>query len=1698
MAKHLYPKAEVNVQGFETTRYADHSFDLAVGNVPFGNYRLMDPKYAKNNFLIHDYFLAKMMDQVRPGGLVAAITSHGTMDKRDFKTREYLARRGELVRAIRLPNNAFKAAGTEVTTDILIFKKREFMLQDGEALPAWVHSQPFQEESDITVNPYFTEHPEDVMGTLDKQSTAFGYDVTCKPDPERSLEDQLSEAMERFTETYKPSSVERDLPQQSSIEDNAQPYSFFYQDGKLYFKDVEAAELVVGLTSKQESKIQQAIQMREAVRQVIELQKLGADDESLGNAQAVLNQSYDAYVANYGHIQEDKDLKKIFGEDSSYPLLRTMEIYKKDQFQEKSPIFRTRTITPYVVPDHADNAMDALKISMTEKARVDLPYMAQLMGNGATPESIGEELNYKQIFYDYDRDEYQYADEYLSGDIRQKVESLELSIKAMLKENQDLAKAEITPWMDEVPEYVPKNEMEERILKNETHTPFIEEAEMDYLRANSTNRELFIELNQHYRYTDEALKLGGYDQDPLFALECYRRGRAPLDRTLGCSILQSTLDSMEARRSLYSDFDENDAVLYQFLQRKFTEYQSNPEALDGNLAEEWQGYQKNIENQLSGYITNPTNPVIQANNEAIGPMRKNIAALKEVMPKDLEASEINIELGTPWLDPEDIKQFLVDTLEPTYSERNKLNVLYAPATGAWRINGKNAGNGNAKAEKAYGTDFLNAYALVDLSLNLKEAKVYRTVYINGAEKRVINQKETILAQQKQELLKNEFGKWLWKDPERRDRITAYYNRHFNNIRPREYNGDALTFPGMNTEIKLRKHQKDAIAHTLYGGNTLLAHTVGAGKTFEMVASIMEAKRLGLSKKALVVVPKHLTEQFGTEFLQLYPSAKVLVATQKDFEAANRKEFCAKIATQEWDAVVMGPTQFERIPMDPERIKRIIQDQIDEIVDGIAQAKAEKGENFTIKQMEIAKKKLETRLEALEKTKTDQTVRFEDLGIDRLYVDEAHYYKNLFTYTKMSNLPGISTTDAQKTTDMYEKCRYLSEKNGGKGIVFATGTAISNSMTELYTMQRYLQPDRLRQEGLTDFDTWASTFGKTVTAVELSPEGKGFRSKTRFAKFQNLPELMNMFKEIADIKTADVLKLPVPEAEFIVSRIPPSEEQKEMVDRLAERAADIHNGSVDPSVDNMLKITNEGRKLALDQRLMDPNLPDNPESKVNLCVKNVMGVYKETMDQRSTQMIFCDLSTPNKNTFNVYDDIKQKLIKEGVPAEEIAFIHDAKNEKQKDAMFAKVRSGEIRVIMGSTQMMGTGTNVQDKLIAMHDLDVPWRPSDLEQRSGRIIRQGNENEKVKVFRYVTEGTFDAYLWQIIENKQRFISQILTSKAPVRTAEDIDEATLSYAEIKAIASGNPLIKEKMDLDIQLEKLKMARASHVSNQQEMERQVTEKMPRNISSYESYIERLEADKEQVNAHTKKIEGEPVFEIKLNGKVFTDKSEAAKVLTEAVATKSVQQIKGEFRGMKLAGTYDSFYQHFQFKLSNQNSFYITAYQAGGTTINSMESLIGKIDKELEGTKINLEDEKEKLAVAQRTINEPFPQEEEYQTKLMRAKEIQALLDLDKPEAIDKKEEQGKRIEGLLSNDWLEKNTMLTTFVAFAKNRLKKNPLKWSEAYDSVAAGHMLANGGSKEEVIETLFKYSPSVPEKENLVKLVSKAQKNLAFAASR
>ena len=1155
--------------------------------------------------------------------------------------------------------------------------------------------------------------------------------------------------------------------------------------------------------------------------------------------------------------------------------------------------------------------------------------------------------------------------------------------------------------------------------------------------------------------------------------------------------------------------EEHDLMLYDFLKKKLAKFENDFDAIkeqvdnyyqrniDNELKTEWEQFKADYQKKKSTEM-DKVNPDIELLNSTKSRLEKNLAALEKVKPKDLTAADIHVEIGATWIPTQDIEDFIRETFDILHSS---MEVHFSPITGMWRIDAKNYPNLSAKAEVTFGVKQMNALVLTELALNMKEPKIHKTVYIDGVEKKIVDQEATIVAQQKQELIKQAFTKWIFDDEKRRDRLVAYYNRQFNNIRPREYDGSNLVFPGMNTEIQLREHQKNAIAHTLYGGNTLLAHCVGAGKTFEMVASAMEAKRLGLTKKSMIVVPKHLTEQFGTEFLQLYPNAKILVATAKDFTAENRKEFCSKIATQDWDAVIMGYTQFEKIPMSKERMERMLQEQVDELVYAIDEMNAEHCEKFSIKQAELKKKSLLEKLESLQNDKTDDTITFEQLGIDRLYVDEAHYYKNLFTYTKMQNIPGISTTDAKKTTDMYEKCRYLNEINNGKcGIVFASGTPVSNSMCELYTMQRYLQPDRLIEEGLGFFDSWASNFGKTVTAVELSPEGKGFRTKTRFAKFHNLPELMSMFKEIADIKMADQLNLNVPKAEFVINRVPASEAQKDMVDALSERAKKVREKQVEPEKDNMLKIVNDGRKLALDQRLINPELPDDPNSKVNICVKNVLEVYEETKEQRSTQMIFCDQSTPSK-FFNVYDDIREKLIAAGVKPDEIAFIQNAKNEKEKDTLFEKVRKGEVRILLGSTVMMGTGTNVQDKLIALHDLDVPWRPSDLEQRAGRIIRQGNENKNVKIFRYVTEGTFDAYLWQIIESKQRFISQIMTSKTPVRSAEDVDEATLSYAEIKAIATGNPLIKEKMDIDVKLERLKMAKSEFLKAHEELERKVNRIYPNKIQDAKNLLNSINKDIDTIQKNTIIDEdGQEKFSIILNGHTFTDKKDATKFLSDFISknastTCPLHGLTGEYKGLRISTFFEHSYLHEELLLQGNVTSRKNSTSVPSDNINRIIEMANGRKKSAENKQMEIDEFQAKIKSGNEELAVPFPQQEEFDKLSLRSAELTHLLNEDvnanERDNANMKFEKERRINLILNGE--PDSLCEKSFFIFARKQLNDINDDWSDSLDKNAIIFLVDKGFSKDSISNTIVKCSPTVPSKEDVYNMIEDCTRRAA-----
>ena len=1415
IAQQLYPKADITVAGFETTDRRDF-YDLAIGNVPFGQYQVRDKAYDKLNFSIHNYFFAKALDQVRPGGVVAFVTSRYTMDAKDSTVRRYLAQRAELLGAIRLPNNAFKAnAGTEVVSDIIFLQKRDRPL---DIVPEW--TQTGQTEDGFSINRYFLDHPEMVLGRQEPESTAHGMDYTVNPIEGLELADQLHDAVKYIRGTYQ----EAELPElgegeaiDTSIpaDPNVKNYSYTVVDGDVYYRE-NSRMVRPDLNATAEARVKGLVGLRECVQQLIDLQMDAATpDSAIQDKQAELNRLYDSFSAKYGLIN-DRANRLAFADDSSYYLLCALEVIDEDgKLERKADMFTKRTIKPHKAVDTVDTASEALAVSISEKAFVDMAYMAELTGK--TGDELAAEL--KGVIFrvpgQLEKDgtpHYVTADEYLSGNVRRK-----------LRQAQRAAQ-----------------------------------------------------------------------QDPSFAV--------------------------------------------------------------------------------------------------------NVEALTAAQPKDLDASEIEVRLGATWIDKEYIQQFMYETFDtPFYLQRN-IEVNYSSFTAEWQITGKSSvSQNNVAAYTTYGTSRANAYKILEDSLNLRDVRIYDTVEdADGKERRVLNAKETTLAAQKQQAIRDAFKDWIWKDPDRRQALVRQYNEEMNSTRPREYDGGHITFGGMNPAITLREHQKNAIAHVLYGGNTLLAHEVGAGKTFEMAASAMESKRLGLSQKALFVVPNHLTLQWANEFLHLYPSAKLLVATKKDFETANRKKFCARIATGDYDAVIIGHSQFEKIPLSPERQERQLREQIDEIEGAIAELKHQNGENFTIKQMEKTRKSLQTRLDKLLSTdRKDDVVTFEQLGVDRLFVDESHAFKNLFLYTKMRNVAGLSTSEAQKSSDMFMKCRYMDELTGGRGVIFATGTPVSNSMTELYTVMRYLQYGTLQKKNLTHFDCWASTFGETTTAIELAPEGTGYRARTRFAKFFNLPELMNMFKEVADIKTSDQLHLPVPDAKFETVVVQPSDYQKDMVAELSERAAAVHSGIVDQSEDNMLLITGDGRKLGLDQRLINPLLPDDPESKLNACVQNVLRIWEEGKADRLTQLLFCDLSTPkNDGTFNVYDDIKAKLIAAGVPEKEIAFIHDADSEAKKKELFAKVRTGQVRVLMGSTQKMGAGTNCQDRLVALHHLDVGWRPSDMTQRNGRIIRQGNQNKEVQIYQYVTEGTFDAYLYQTLENKQKFISQIMTSKSPVRSCDDVDEQALSYAEIKALCAGNPLIKEKMDLDIDVARLKVLKADHLSQQYRMEDKLLKYFPAEIEKQTGYIRGFEADIQTVTAHPQIAEGFCGMEIL--GKHYIEKEDAGEMILAACKEmKGTEPIPlGSYRGFQMELSFDSFRHDFDITLKGTVSHRVSLGTDARGNIIRLDNALSSIPEKLEKAHEQLTNLQNQQEATRAELGKPFPQEAELAEKSARLAELDAALNME--------------------------------------------------------------------------------------------------------
>ena len=1444
IAKQLYQKNKIAVQGFEETSYPDSFFDCVIGNVPFGAYQVSDRRYDRHHFMIHDYFIAKSLDLVRPGGVVAVVTSSGTMDKQNPAVRQYIANRAELLGAIRLPNNAFQRnANTSVVSDILFFQKRD---RASIEEPEWLNLKETPEG--YSVNAYFAEHPEMVLGEFTTESTQYGkQEVTVKPKEGITLEEQLKEAVQNIHGTITELELSDTELEEDVVSIPADPevknFSFTVVNEEVYYRENSVMNRME-LPAMTAERVKGMVKIRDVTNELIQCQMEEGSDEQITKLQGKLNEEYDTFTAKYGLISSNAN-KRAFSQDSSYCLLTSLEFLDdKGELKRKADIFTKRTIRRAETVTSVDTASEALAVSIGERAGIDLSYMAQL--SGKTEAELTEELA-GVIFKNPISEKWEPSDEYLSGNVREKLQ---------------IAKQ----FAEDHPEY-----------------------------------------------------------------------------------------------------------------------------------------------------------------------QVNVQYLEQVQPKDLDASEIEARLGATWISEDYITRFMAETFHtPRYYVGSKVKVQYAEVTGQWNVMGKNVDSyGNALVTSTYGTQRANAYRLLEDALNLRDTKIYDTVQDADGEHRELNRKETMLAQQKQELIKEEFKEWIFKDLHRREDLCKIYNERFNSIRPREYDGSHIQFVGMNPEITLMPHQKNAVAHVLYGNNTLLAHCVGAGKTFQMIAAGMESKRLGLSQKNLYVVPNHLTEQWGSDFLRLYPGANILVATKKDFEPANRKRFCSRIATGDYDAVIIGHTQFEKIPLSKERQIAMLEDQIADITFSIEEAAHQAGQNYTIKQLEKTKKSLQARMKKLnDQTRKDDVVTFEQLGVDRLFVDESHSFKNLFLYTKMRNVAGISQTDAQKSSDMFMKCRYMDELTGGRGITFATGTPVSNSMTELYTIMRYLQYDTLMRMGMGHFDSWAATFGETVTAIELSPEGTGYRAKTRFARFFNLPELISIFKEAADIQTSDMLNLPVPEAEFINEVLKPSEEQQEMVSAFSERAEEVRAGLVNPTVDNMLKITNDGRKCALDQRLLNELLPDAEKSKVNTCVENAFQVWDEGKADRTTQLIFCDLSTPKGDgTFNVYDDVRNKLVARGIPKEEIAFIHEYNTETKKADLFAKVRAGQVRILMGSTPKLGAGTNVQDRLIALHHLDCPWKPSDLEQQEGRILRQGNQNDKVKIFRYVTENTFDAYMWQILENKQKFISQIMTSKSPVRACEDVDDTALSYAEIKALATGNPYIKEKMDLDVQVSKLKLLKANHTSQIYRLESDIAKNFPVQISALKERIAGMQVDSQVVKSVD--LQDNDTFAMTVGNVLYEDKKEAGEALIAACAglkTVSTGGKVGEYHGFALSASYNMFSNAFELTIKGKCSYKLEIGKDPVGNMQRIHNTLSSIDRKLTESEQKLETVQQQLATAQEEVKKPFPKEAELNEKIERLSELNALLNMDEKgnETIMADEDIGREGNSTDSRDAVEEKELPET------------------------------------------------------------------------
>nr|WP_298595445.1 SNF2-related protein [uncultured Mitsuokella sp.] len=1739
----LYPDVTMSNQGFETTTYAPGSFDMAISNVPYGNYRVTsDVTHRADGFLIHDYFLAKMLDEVRPGGLVVAVTSRGTMDKEDRKLREYMADRADLVTAVRLPNDAFKSAGAEVNADILVFRKHDANRAKDEFYLDWVFSDAHKQDGAMVhSNRYWEEHPEHCLAVPKIKSTAYGPDLVYVPQEGKDLyealqhftdhvlaKDMEQENFPRYTEAEEPLPI----PVQESMT-RERPYGVFCENGKLIFRGAFFEAEALTLTPKQEQLLRSAVHVREALYGVLEAQKNGCSDVELVAIQKPLNALYEEHVKRFGRICTDRTLKACFEKDPGYPLLRSLEIYDGKTFQRKADIFSKRTVFSDETPTHVDTAEDALKLSLHTKGEVDLAYMSSLTGD--TRETLIKQLEFTSIFYDPEKQEYVLAEEYLSGDVRQKIEDIEKAIDGWRAERDSEACSTLYPSIKPIACQNPTAQ-EQKLLSlipfgsRMDSYRFSSQEMRDLKQAADGDWERALLLSSRLR---DGIRLVAkeYRNSLAFLLDALRHGsimRSYDVMTEAYEALRQVFDRLDVAsetriQMIEGDFDTTEAIrVYDFLQQHIDtipigDYEDD--AYYAALNAKWSAYRTQKDAERDILYQTAGNPQIQRLTQRIEDAQKNLAALEEVKPADLRKDEIRAMLGSVWIEPRYIHQFLREELSLTYSEDAQIKVRYSDVTAKWRIEGKGI-TGNAKVDSTYGTEHINALNLCELALNLKTPKIYRTVLMDGAEKKVIDQELTIQAQAKQDALKDAFETWIWKDEKRAQELVRYYNRHFNNIRSREYNGEHLTFPGMATGIVLKPHQKNAIAHTLYGGNTLLAHCVGAGKTFEMAASCMESKRLGLASKPMIVVPKHLTEQTGEEFQRLYPGARMLVATSKDFDAQHRKEFCTRIATQNWDAVILSYSQFERIPLSKERQEAIVREQIHDLIEAIGEAKQTDGEPFGIKEMERKRKELEAKLEKLHnEDRKDDTVTFEELGIDRLYVDEAHYYKNLYTPTKLTRLPGVSTTDAQKTTDLYEKCMYLHEITGGKGIVFATGTPISNSITEMFTLQRYLQPDRLKKQGLAHFDSWAAMFGKTETATEITPDGNGFRERMRFAKFCNVPELKSMFAEIADVKTPDMLNLDVPEAELVMERVDASAYQKDYIKELGERSDDIRNGSVSPSEDNMLRITSEGHALALDERLIDPTRPDYPGSKVNRCIRNVWEIYQQTQEDRSTQIIFCDQSTPRTDgRFSVYNDIRQKLMDKGVKPEEIAFIHDAKTDKAKDKLFKDVNEGKVRVLLGSTDKLGVGTNVQKRLIATHDLDVPWRPSDLEQRKGRIVRQGNTNKKVKIFRYISQGTFDAYMWQMIENKQRYISQIMTSKQVGRETEDCDDLVLTAAEAKALATGNPLLREKITLDTEIKKLEVEHKAYLEAQSNLQKQIRSIYPTQIAACKEQIAKTEDTKMVVDNHTMRdVQGNELFSIVLNGKTYHDPKEAATVIRE-VAKEDISKLRGEYKGLRLSAIISRDTYTPTLVVLHKISRNIPIAETGTTTIRRLDETLKNLANNIAAQKQDLHNLEHGMKVAKEELSRPFKKEALLAEKRERAKE----LDKQIAESVGKSENQREenepqqeipyetRVKNILSyvneNGWpawdrLPSEPSDRFFILHAVKPLqtiKREGAVWGEKQDSRLIRAMCEKGYSIEKIAHTIETQSPSLSGYADALKTAEYMQRHIEKQAGK